>query len=149
MEFLRACVLAELTVGVGVTWRVTFGPLTYLLPLFCEDTGLCKSIPFIFLTQSKIALARTTMNTSFDSDISKDRENIDPFSSSSQSRRLMSGSLQILGNLTHKSNEHILNAIMRQADRQGLQDTIGYPNRTIWIRNNIPLWFGTGGILAG
>jgi hypothetical protein len=54
-----------------------------------------------------------------------------------------------LGNLTHKNNEHFLNAIMRQADRGGLIETLGYPNRTVWIKENIPIWFGTGGLLAG
>ena len=88
-------------------------------------------------------------NVSFDSDANEERENIDPSSQVFQSRRLMSGSLQILGNLTNKNNEHLLNAIMRQANRQNLMDTLGYPNRTVWIKDNIPLWFGTGGILAG
>ncbi len=60
----------------------------------------------------------------------------------------MSGSFQVLGNLTHKNNEHIINAIMRQADRKGLIESLGYPNRTVWIKDNIPIWFGTGGILA-
>ena len=88
-------------------------------------------------------------NISFDSDNNEDRENIDPSSQVHRSRRLMSGALLILGNLTHKNNHHILNAIMRQADRQNLLDTLGYPNRTVWIRDNLPIWFGTGGILAG
>jgi len=26
---------------------------------------------------------------------------------------------------------------------------LGYPNRTVWIKENIPIWFGTGGLLAG
>jgi hypothetical protein len=88
-------------------------------------------------------------NISFESDSNEDRENIDPSSQVAQSRRLMSGDLQILGNLTHKNNYHILNAIMRQAGRQNLLDTLGYPNRTVWIKDNLPVWFGTGGILAG
>ncbi len=88
-------------------------------------------------------------NISFDSDTNEDRENIDPSSQASHSRRLMGGSLQILGNLTNTNNVHLLNAIMQQANRQNLMDTLGYPNRTVWIKDNIPLWFGTGGILAG
>jgi hypothetical protein len=88
-------------------------------------------------------------NISFESDSNEDRKNIDPSSQVAQSRCLMSGSLQILGNLTHKNNEHILYAIMWQADRQNLLDTLGYPNRTVWIRDNLPIWFATGGILAG
>ena len=88
-------------------------------------------------------------NISFDSaDPNDDRENNDPSLPSLQQRRLMSGSFLVLGNLTHKNNEHIINAIMRQADRTGLIESLGYPNRTVWIRDNIPIWFGTGGILA-
>ena len=87
-------------------------------------------------------------NISFDADSNEDRENIDPSSQVAHSRRLMSGSFQVLGNLTHKNNEYIINAIMQQADRKGLIESLGYPNRTVWIRDNIPVWFGTGGILA-
>ncbi len=39
-----------------------------------------------------------------------------------QSRQLTVGSLQVLGNLTHKNNEHFLNTIMRQADRKSSQE---------------------------
>ncbi len=88
-------------------------------------------------------------NISFESDSNEDRENIDPSSQVAHSCHLMSGSLQILGNLTHKNNEHILYAIMWQADCQNLLDTLGYPNHTIWIRDNLPTWFATEGILAG
>jgi hypothetical protein len=88
-------------------------------------------------------------NISFDSaDPNDDRENNDPSLPSLQQRCLMSGSFLVLGNLTHKNNEHIINAIMRQADRTGLIESLGYPNRTVWIRDNIPIWFGTGRILA-
>jgi hypothetical protein len=88
-------------------------------------------------------------NISFESDSNEDRENIDPSSQVARSRRMMSGDLQILGNLTHKNNQHIMNAIMRQAGHPNLLDNLGYPNHTIWIRDNLPIWFGTGGILAG
>ena len=88
-------------------------------------------------------------NISFDStDPNDDRENSDPSIPLSQQHRLTGGSFLVLGNLTHKNNEHIINAIMRQADRTGLIESLGYPNRTVWIRDNIPVWFGTGGILA-
>ncbi len=46
-------------------------------------------------------------------------------------------------------NEHFLNAIMRQADCSGLIKTQGYPNHTVCVKDNIPIWFGTGGLLAG
>ncbi len=51
-------------------------------------------------------------NISFESDSKKDRENVDPSSQVAHSRHLMSGSFQVLGNLTHKNNEDIINAIM-------------------------------------
>jgi hypothetical protein len=88
-------------------------------------------------------------NISFDSiDPDDNRENNDPTLPSSQQFHLMSGSFQVLGNLTHKNNEYIINAIMRQAHRKGLLESLGYPNRTVWIRDNIPVLFGTGGLLA-
>jgi hypothetical protein len=46
------------------------------------------------------------------------------------------------------SKEHLLNAIMRQADREGLGNTLAFPNRKKWILKNISVWFGNGGILA-
>ncbi len=44
------------------------------------------------------------------------------------SHHLMNGTQKALGNLTQKANEHIINAIMWQADRSGLMETIVYPN---------------------
>ncbi len=88
-------------------------------------------------------------NISFEADSNKDRVNINPSSQVTHSCNLMSGSFQVLGNLTHKNNQYIINSIMWQADHKGLIESLGYPNRTIWIRDNIPVWFGTGEILAG
>jgi len=86
-------------------------------------------------------------NISFDSDEARDTP--DASSAAIQSRQLTVSSVQVLGNLTHKNNEHILNTIMRQVDCNDLIESLGYPNRTVWIRDNIPIWFGTRGILAG
>lgn len=47
------------------------------------------------------------------------------------------GAVKVLGNLTHKSNEHIINTIMRQADRHGLIDSLGFPNRMNWLKDNL------------
>ena len=47
-----------------------------------------------------------------------------------------------------KNKEHLLNAIMRQADREGLSTTLAFPNRKKWLLKNISIWFGAGGILA-
>ncbi len=51
-------------------------------------------------------------NISFEADSNKDRENIDPSSQVAHSQNLMSGSFQVLGNLTHKNNQYIINVIM-------------------------------------
>jgi hypothetical protein len=77
------------------------------------------------------------------------RDNSDAASVTIQSWWLTVGSLQVLDNLTHKNNEYFLNAIIRQADCSSLIKTLGYPNCTVWIKDNIPIWFGTGGLLAG
>jgi hypothetical protein len=119
----------------------------------CEDTwshDWCASEKIIFSKKQNCANEMSEPNNiSFDlADPNDDRENKDPSLPSLQQRRLMSGSFLVLGNLTHKNNEHIINAIMRQADRTGLIESLGYPNRTVWIRDNIPIWFGTGGILS-
>jgi hypothetical protein len=54
-----------------------------------------------------------------------------------------------LGSLVKdKSKEHLLNAIMRQADREGLSSTLAFPKRKKWIIKNSSTWFGEGGILA-
>ena len=86
-------------------------------------------------------------NISFEADEARDNPNTS--SVTFQSQRLTVGSLQVLGNLTHKNNERFLNAIMRQADCSGLIKTQGYPNHTVCVKDNIPIWFGTGGLLAG
>jgi hypothetical protein len=54
-----------------------------------------------------------------------------------------------LGNFTQNANEHLINAIMRQADRSGAMETIGFPKRTSWLRDNLCGWFVPGGILDG
>jgi len=55
----------------------------------------------------------------------------------------------IMSNLTQKSNEPIINAIMRQAERNGLMESVGFPNRTTWLKDKMPGWFSPGGILDG
>jgi hypothetical protein len=47
-----------------------------------------------------------------------------------------------------KSKEHLLNAIMRQADREGLPSTLAFSNKKKWIIKNLSTWFGEGGVLA-
>lgn len=44
-------------------------------------------------------------------------------------------------------NEHLIKAIMQQADHEDLK-TLGFPNWKNWIQKTILIWFGRGGILA-
>jgi hypothetical protein len=57
-------------------------------------------------------------------------------------------SQKLLGNLTHPCNHGIINAILRQAEREGLVECLGYPRRTHWVSNNVSKWFGNCGILS-
>jgi hypothetical protein len=83
---------------------------------------------------------------SFDSDSSNENN---PSHSNGQASSRVNGTLKFLGNLTQKANEPLLNAILRQAKRNGLLDSLGFPNRTTWIKDSMPGWFSPGGILDG
>ncbi len=57
--------------------------------------------------------------------------------------------LAVLGSfIKDKSKGYLINAIMQQADREDFVKTLGFPNRKNWIAKNLPIWFGSGGILA-
>lgn len=45
-------------------------------------------------------------------------------------------------------NEHLIKAIIQQADHEDLIKTLGFPNWKNWIQKTILIWFGRGGILA-
>jgi hypothetical protein len=81
------------------------------------------------------------INQSSDSHCNGDAENHDPNQQSAN--RVINGAPKALGNLTYKANEHIINAIMRQADHTGVMETIGFPNRMLramyWYRQFILL----------
>jgi hypothetical protein len=68
-------------------------------------------------------------NISFDSDcpvtIDDNGENYITLSNGQQASA--GRTLKTLGNLTQKSNEPIINAIMRQAERNGLMESVGFP----------------------
>ena len=87
-------------------------------------------------------------NTSFDSDSDLNQENV-ANNIQQSSDRLVFGAQKALGNFTQKANEHLINAIMRQADRSGVMETIGFPKRTNWLKDNLRGWFALGGILDG
>lgn len=90
-------------------------------------------------------------NISFDSDcpvtIDDNGENYITLSNGQQASA--GRTLKTLGNLTQKSNEPIINAIMRQAERNGLMESVGFPNCTTWLKDKMPGWFSPGGILDG
>jgi hypothetical protein len=91
------------------------------------------------------------MNVSFDSvpNDDEDSENLPPASGLNSNSVIVGDHRGVLGSLVKdKSKEHLLNGIMRQASREGLMATLGFPKRTEWIKKNIPVWFSSGGILA-
>ena len=75
-------------------------------------------------------------NISFDSDSDLNQENV-ANNIQQSSDRLVFGAQKALGNFTPKANEHLINAIMRQADRSGVMETIGFPKRTNWLKDNL------------
>ena len=93
------------------------------------------------------------MNVSFDyNDADKENEYSSDISippNVTRGRTSATLKLAVLGSfIKDASKEHLINAIMRQADRENLLKTIGFPNRKNWIEKNLPIWFGSGGILA-
>jgi hypothetical protein len=55
----------------------------------------------------------------------------------------------VLGSfIRDKTKEHLINAILRQAAREDFMKTLGFPNGNNWLAKKLPMWFGTGGILA-
>jgi hypothetical protein len=89
------------------------------------------------------------MAMSYNDDTDDDKENHSICSSLLCSQAPISKKKPTLHSLVKdKSKEHLLNAIMRQADREGLSNTLTFPNRKKWIIKNLSTWFGEGGILA-
>ena len=76
-------------------------------------------------------------NISFDSDSDLNQENIANNNTWQSSDRLMFGAQKALGNFTQKANEYLINVIMRQADRIGVMETIGFPKRTNRLKDNL------------
>jgi uncharacterized alpha/beta hydrolase family protein len=90
-------------------------------------------------------------NISFESDcpvtIDDNEENHTTVSNGQQASA--GRTLKTLGSLTQKSNEPIINAIMRQAECNGLMESVGFQNHTTWLKDKMPGWFSPGGILDG
>ncbi len=93
------------------------------------------------------------MNVSFDSN-DADKENAYSSDCStticiSRERANSTGKQEVLGSfIRDKTKEHLINAILRQAAREDFMKTLGFPNRKNWLAKNLPVWFGTGGVLA-
>ncbi len=62
---------------------------------------------------------------------------------------VVKGGQKLIGELFDPKNEDAMNSILREAYREGLMKTLAYPNRTEWVKTKLPIWFGSGGILAG
>ena len=89
-------------------------------------------------------------NTSFDSDSDLNQENVANNNKWQSSDRLMFGAQKALGNFTQKANEHLINAIMRQADCSGgVMETIGFPKWTNWLKDNLCGWLHLEEYLMG
>ena len=92
------------------------------------------------------------MNVSFDDsmlDEDEESENLPPASGLNSNNAVAGEHRGVLGSLVKdKSKEHLLDGILRQAYREGLLTTLGFPKRTEWIKKNIPVWFSSGGLLA-
>ena len=93
------------------------------------------------------------MNVSFDYN---DEEKENDYSSDisvptnvARGRTDSTNKLQQLGSfIKDRSKEHLINAIMRQAYREDFMKSLGFPNLKNWILKNLPIWFGSGGILS-
>ena len=55
---------------------------------------------------------------------------------------------KMIGEIHDKRNEMILDAILREAARDGFQTSLSFPNRSKWLKAKVPIWFGTGGLLG-
>ena len=127
-------------------------PYSSLLPpctvsVFLQGHQVCCFPPFFHFWRHKMQI---DSNTSFDSDSDLNQENVANNNNTRQSSDcLMFGTQKALGNFTQKANEHLINAIMRQADCSGVMETIGFPKRTNWLKDNLRGWFALGGILDG
>jgi hypothetical protein len=57
------------------------------------------------------------------------------------------GGLKLIGELYDTKNEVYMNAMLREAAREGFSKTLCFPNRSKWLQTKVPIWFGSGGIL--
>jgi hypothetical protein len=55
---------------------------------------------------------------------------------------------KLIGELHDKGNKMILDAIRREASRDGFQTSLTFPNRSKWLKAKVPICFGTGGLMG-
>jgi hypothetical protein len=58
------------------------------------------------------------------------------------------GGQKLIGELYDSKNELYMNAMLREASREGFANTLCFPNRSKWLQTKVPIWFGSGGILG-
>jgi hypothetical protein len=139
--------LAPSRVSEYRTPRVTPGAFDSRGPVLRGHTVSKKKYSSLLVTKSKST--RQKMNVSFDGSLLDDDENLPPASGLNSNSNVVIEQRAVLGSLVKdKSKEHLLDGILRQAYREGLLMTLGFPKRTEWIKKNIPVWFSSGGLLA-
>ncbi len=95
---------------------------------------------------SDAAIDRSSCQTSVDPSILRTSQatNI----SGSDAIHAMKNGQKLIGELHEKKNEVYMNAILREASREGFIKTLAFPNRSKWLVAKVPIWFGSGGILG-
>jgi hypothetical protein len=68
--------------------------------------------------------------------------------SGSDATHAMKNGQKLIGELHDKKNEIYMNAILREASREGFMKSLAFPNRSKWLVVKVPIWFGSGGILG-
>ena len=58
------------------------------------------------------------------------------------------GGQKLIGELFDVKNEVYMNAILREASREGFSKSLCFPNRSKWLQAKVPIWFRSGGILG-
>jgi hypothetical protein len=66
----------------------------------------------------------------------------------SSTMHAMKGGQKLIWELYDSKNEVYMNAMLREAAREGYSKTLCFPNRSKWLQAKVPIWFGSGGILG-
>ncbi len=60
----------------------------------------------------------------------------------------MKGGQKLIGELYDTKNEVYMNAMLREAAREGFLRLLCFPNWLKWLQAKVLIWFGSGGILG-